>query len=297
MTDHAWNVHVCSVRGRSHQRTGTVIQDKNAKQWCNGAPILTISDGHGSATSFRSHLGARMAAEVARRSLRSLLSAELSNGNFSAVKRHVQDKLPQGIVYRWRKKVSAHLAEHPFNETELLPLETGKRQAVEKNPFLAYGATLLGVAVTTQYIIYLQLGDGDILAVSDAGEVSRPFQKDERLIANETTSLCAPKEAWKDMQVRFEVIDPQQVTTPPPALILVSTDGYANSFRDEASFLQVGRDVWDMVRDEGFQIVKDNMRAWIAEASQVGSGDDITLGILCRKSAFAIHEHETDIVE
>jgi len=35
-----------------------------------------------------------------------------------------------------------------------------------------------------------------------------------------------------------------------------ASDGYANSYRDEASFQQVARDVWVMLQDEGDAAVK-----------------------------------------
>ena len=64
----------------------------------------------------------------------------------------------------------------------------------------AYGATLLVLMVTEQFALYLQLGDGEMLIVTESPshrnpaqpffEVSRPLPKDESLIANETTSLC-----------------------------------------------------------------------------------------------------------
>ena len=74
----------------------------------------------------------------------------------------------------------------------------------------------------------------------------------------------------------------QALAGAPPALILAATDGYANSYRDEASFQQVARDLWEMLRDEGVETVRSNLKNWLNEASQQGSGDDITVGILCQ---------------
>ncbi|PQJ97452.1 hypothetical protein CXB77_01795 [Chromatium okenii] len=54
------------------------------------------------------------------------------------------------------------------------------------------------------------------------GNIVRPFAKDARLIANETTSLCSEK-AWNEMQICF-----QPLAGAPPTLILMATDGYAN---------------------------------------------------------------------
>ncbi|HKQ51090.1 MAG TPA: protein phosphatase 2C domain-containing protein, partial [Pyrinomonadaceae bacterium] len=140
---------------------------------------------------------------------------------------------------------------------------------------LAYGTTVLGAAVAADFILYLQLGDGEILTVSRDGEVTRPLPKDERLFANETTSLCSP-EAWRDFRVCFQVL-----SNAPPSLILLSTDGYANSFHDEAGFLKVGSDILLMIRADGLGTVEDHLASWLTESTYAGSGDDVTLGLIC----------------
>ena len=204
--------------------------------------------------------------------------------NLSAIKRTAEERLPQLIARKWQDLTVRDWHTHPFSPDELETLEkkagTTARQAVEANPVLAYGATLLGVVVTETFILYLQLGDGDILAVSATGQVERPVPKDERLLGNETTSLSG-EQAWRDFQVCF------QVMANPPALILLSTDGYANSFRDEAGFSKVGSDLLDLLRSEGVDRVNASLKPWLAEASQIGSGDDITLGLMCRMDALS----------
>jgi hypothetical protein len=139
---------------------------------------------------------------------------------------------------------------------------------------VAYGATLLIAAVTERFVMYLQLGDGEILSVSDSGDIGRPLIKDERLFGNETTSLCAP-EAWRDFRVNF-----QPLTQSRPALILLSTDGYPNSFRDEGGFLKVGSDILQMIREHGLENVNGQLAGWLQDSTRAGSGDDVTLGIL-----------------
>jgi len=111
--------------------------------------------------------------------------------------------------------------------------------------------------------------------VASQGGVRRPLPHDERLLGNETTSLCVAHAA---RDVRLAVTD----TADLPALILASTDGYANSFRDDDAFLRVGPDLLEILRADGPQNVNDHLRGWLEEASREGSGDDITLGILCR---------------
>ena len=41
-------------------------------------------------------------------------------------------------------------------------------------------------------------------------------------------------------------------------------------------------DILDMIRRDGMEHVEDNLDAWLNEASEMGSGDDITLALLSR---------------
>jgi hypothetical protein len=268
-------------------RTGLPNQD--AIRWLpesgTGRPlILAVSDGHGSAKCFRSDVGARLAIETATGVIHEFLDSLPDPLNLSAIKRWAAENLPREIARRWRDRVADHVSTSPLTSAELDRLEAQKgirkRRQVGLEPILAYGATLLAVVVAESFILYLQLGDGDILVVSEAGEVSKaPLPTDERLFANETTSLCL-RDAWREFRSHFQVISASS-----PALILVSTDGYGNSFRDEAGFLQVGADVLAMIRADGLDAVSTSLETWLTEASQEGSGDDVTLGILCRMNA------------
>ena len=74
----------------------------------------------------------------------------------------------------------------------------------------------------------------------------------------------------------------QTLAGAPPALILAATDGYANAYRDEASFRQVAGDFWTLLRDEGEAAVQPHLTEWLNEASQQGSGDDISVGLVWR---------------
>jgi hypothetical protein len=282
-----WRATGQSVRGASHVRAG--LPDQDAIYWLpesgTGLPlVLAVSDGHGSARCFRSDVGARLAVETATKVIQDFLGGLPESSSLSTIKRWAEENLPRAIVYRWRENVADDILAHPLPRADLDQLEANegvnKRRQVLLDPLLAYGATLLAVLVTESFILYLQLGDGDILVVSQTGEVSRPpLPVDERLFANETTSLCS-RDAWREFRSYF-----QGISRSPPGLILVSTDGYANSFRDEAAFLQVGADLLAMIRADGLDAVHENLETWLSEASQEGSGDDITLGILCRTEA------------
>jgi hypothetical protein len=186
-------------------------------------------------------------------------------------------------VRRWREAAEADLKARPFTAAELEAVEKkdGPRalRLLAGNPLLAYGATSLTVAVGEAFALYLQLGDGEILNVSARGEVERALPEDERLFANETTSLCTA-DAENDFRVRLRTFDGE-----PPALILLSTDGYVNSFSDTAGFLKVGSDLLEMLRADGFDSINASLKGWLEEATRSGSGDDCTLGLVCRMDA------------
>jgi hypothetical protein len=186
------------------------------------------------------------------------------------------------LVDRWRESVRAHLLAHPFEESEWAALASAEapdaRAAVQADPFLAYGATVLAVMATETRLIYLQLGDGDILDVDATGHTTPAMPEDRRLIANQTTSLCLPN-ASQEFRSRVESI-PQA-----PALVLLSTDGYANSFKTYEDFTLIGRDYLRLVREKGVEALSRDLPAILADASASGSGDDITLGMLVRVGA------------
>lgn len=288
-----------SVKGASHVRSGLPNQD--AIRWFPesgiGPPvILAVSDGHGSAKSFRSDRGSRFAVETAIKVIQEFfLSSQSSDINFSALKDAAQRLLPPRLVNEWRKAVNKDLGlsendeekltnkpNFTDEEKQILVDKDGEAawQAVENNYFLAYGATVLAVLVTDSFIVYIQLGDGDILEVDSKGNTTRPLERDPNLIANETTSLCMNK-AWNEFQVHIKLY-PQGTPKEIPALILVSTDGYSNSFSTDEGFFKIGQDYQQMFKSNLTEEVRQKLEGFLQETSEKGSGDDITLGMIKR---------------
>ncbi|HEX8088193.1 MAG TPA: PP2C family serine/threonine-protein phosphatase [Blastocatellia bacterium] len=287
-----WLVIGSSVIGASHIRAGLPNQDAVGWLQKTGAGrslIVAASDGHGSAKYFRSHVGSRLAVEAAIALGQEFLNGQPDIKNLSAIKRTAEERLPREMSRRWTEAVEAHIKSSPISAEEMDALEkkdgVAAREAIQEKPSHAYGATILIVLVEESFILYLQLGDGDILLVSDGGDVERPLPKDERLFANETTSLSS-QNAWSDFRFSF-----QTLVGPPPALILLSTDGYANSFISDEAFLKIGKDFLDMIRADGLDKVNANLETWLSEASAAGSGDDITLAIVCRTDALSSPGH------
>ncbi len=277
-----WGMIGDSICGAAHFRNNRANQD--AIGWFPGTErasyaVMSVSDGHGGSGHFRSGTGARLAVEAASETLREFMEESSESGNYSTVKSMAEARLPLVIHRRWQDAVAAHLEQKPLSEKEaaLIPgLGRGKPGAGLSKLLSAYGATLLSVLVTPAYALILQLGDGDILTVTDEGKVQRPLPRDAMLFAEETTSLGMP-DAWKEFRLCFQVLSRHY-----PALFLLSTDGYINCFPSDRDFYQVGRDILRMINLKGLENVRNNLATWLTEATNLGSGDDATLGIIFR---------------
>jgi protein phosphatase 2C-like protein len=268
-----WTVLGRSVCGASHRRRGAGNQDAIAwSEAGQSAVAAAVADGHGSAASFRSAAGAALAVQAAVSVLRDFAEEHSAYDSAAAA------ELPARLVAHWRLLVNRDLVLSPFSDAEAAATN-GRRDA----HWRAYGSTLLAALATPTHILYLQLGDGDILIVSENGAVSRPWPRDSRLLGVETTSLCG-SDAVEEMRL---AIEPHAGDS--PAMVLLATDGYANSFREEDGFLRTGKDLLELVRENGVGGVEGNLEGWLNEASELGSGDDITLAVLCRREAGGGH--------
>lgn len=285
LSDLDWLVTGSSVRGSSHRRARTPNQDAILMlPGDRDGPLVAIADGHGSARSFRSDVGARLAVAAAARCVREARPAFGSMSDVGKVERRAR-ALSGEIVASWREMVAADLREQPFSDVELATLQEVGEDAFEHirvEPLVAYGATLLLCVAFGRRLAMLQIGDGDILVVSggDDPTIARPIPADERLVGNVTTSLCVA-DADRDFRVAALEIDGPRA----PELVIMTTDGYANSFVDDAAFLQAGPDVLRMLHQRGIDWVGEQLPAWLEAASRQGSGDDITMAIAWRGRA------------
>jgi hypothetical protein len=278
-----WRVAGHSIRGASHARVGAENQDAIGWIPAGGVAtgvVLSVADGHGSPQSFRSGIGARLAIDVSHALAAELLSVKPVRSDLSMVKDRLEREVPRRIVRQWRARVDEHLSSAPFLEKELA-FDRGlvgldSRERVEADPYLAYGSTLVTAIAAEVFMVFWQIGDGDVLTVAVDGSVGQPLPGEELKMGDETASLCSV-DAWKLFRVAV-------LGTPAPAL-LVSTDGLANSFQDDAGFFRFGSDLFQMLITDGIEAVGGKLDAWLRDITRKGSGDDISLGVICRASA------------
>lgn len=280
----SWCVFGASVQGASHRRSGLPNQDAIDWQAIYGVDepviVLALADGHGSAHFVRSEVGATFAVRIARGLLRELGDQFCDHHDPIAIKRSVDHHLPTLLVRNWRKMVAQHWATTPLTQAELAHLDPAARRRLNADPYWAYGSTLIAALVTGGFVLYVQLGDGDIVTVNPQGGVARPpLPIDADLFANATSSLCM-EHAAGSFRSYF-----QPTTEHLPALIMLATDGYANSFASDKDFLQAAQDYLAIVRSAGpasQATLRRELGEWLAATSARGSGDDISVGIIYR---------------
>ncbi len=294
MTPDFWQIVGHSVLGTSHIERAQPNQDAIYWSPTTGTgerPILSISDGHGSPRHFRSETGSRLAVESTVAVLDAFYQSLTDPANLAAVEQQAKARLPKLLTDGWRQAVASHLSTQPISEEEwkLLTSQVGSGAiAVQKRiPELAYGATLLAVLASEAFLLCVQLGDGDMLCVADSGETTRPFDRDRRYARNQTASLCL-EDATEEVRIRL-------ISSPLPALVMLSTDGYANSFRTEADFDRLGRWYLDSIRSDGLAQTAQSLPEILEEVTRLGSGDDITLGLMLRKCSEQLNDSSPDL--
>ncbi len=265
-----WGVFSASVQGANHVRTGQPNQDAVATVPAAGSGeqlILAVSDGHGSEAYTRSDVGARIATQVMAELGQELLDLAGAS-SLSAVKAIAEGDLPRRLVRAWRERVLA-------DARGTVGSEAGAAAADEDNLIRPYGATLIGAVVTPEFLALWQLGDGDILVVDDSGALTTPLAPPGLQLGVETESLLS-KNAWQQVRVHWMSLQGDA-----PALVLLSSDGLANSYASNDAFLQFGSDVLARIREGGLRQVCDHLPGWLSRATEF-SGDDVTVAGACR---------------
>ncbi len=268
-----WTALEGSARGAAHEQTQLPNQDAVATRTLRHGRLVVaaLADGHGGARYVRSDTGSRMAVDIACTLLvdraGELTRGPITDQRAERLLQRLRTEIVPTIVSRWRERVAADVAARPFTDDE----RARAGSPLDDEPVLAYGATLL-VAVTTEQLVALaQLGDGDILVVR-RGEVLLPVERDERLVASQTTSLCLDSATDDFRCVLLTDVDGME-------LVLMSTDGYANSFADDDWEHIVGRDLVARREELGTDGIEEHLPEWLA-ASAAASGDDTSIALL-----------------
>ena len=263
----SWQVAGACVRGATHIHCNLPNQD--AAQWFVGPDgrsfALAVADGHGASVYTRSDRGARFAVALAIEELRMLSDegATIADTRWTG--------LPERVLARWRNAVQQDLATEPLPDEEAAALANQDLDAAS-----AYGATLLAAGVTGDYGFALQLGDGTTYLVGGDGSVASVLSPPE-LPGESTFSLCMP-DALDFVQARiFDAAELGRM-----AAIVISTDGYSKSFRNDGIAAAQIKTMTDRMSWDSATAMSRELDNWLKRVSEAGSGDDISLVVAAR---------------
>jgi serine/threonine protein phosphatase PrpC len=280
-----WGVICKSVRGALHIKKGIQNQDAfDSKVYNEGTLLMVaVADGHGDSRCFRSAIGSSIAVRVAIDSLEKVAQYCAEAPNLSLLKRNIESGFAKKLHTMWKEEVEKDFLTAGFSplneENPEISFEVSgeKSNAISEECYLAYGTTLLAAIITQNLLMFAQIGDGDIFLLSECGDFYSPVPDDERLFANATTSLCS-MEASKDFRFFIE-----RLSETPPILIVLSTDGFSNSFGSEEELQEVVNSFLEYLKTKGGGYLETNLEIFLETLSADRVGDDITVGIIFRK--------------
>lgn len=186
-----------SVEGSSHIDSGLPCQDFSLSESDSLGTIVAISDGHGSETYVRSHIGSRLACEIAVQETKRFVSENyqelIAKGkksityspNDSAEQEALFANLFSSIHDKWFSAIKEDAQSNPFSSEEQLKL---KNAPIKQ----AYGCTLIVAMKTRDFTFAYHIGDGRLFEISYDNVWRQCVPWDSDCEDNITTSLCQP---------------------------------------------------------------------------------------------------------
>jgi serine/threonine protein phosphatase PrpC len=292
----SWLITERSVIGNTHLKKGMPNQDAAIafRPDEEGYPlVLAVADGHGSSNYFRSDRGSRFAVESAKEVL---LKFHQDTDPKDIYGIDIREMVCRNIVRKWIDLVHLDIQNNPYNDGEMDLISATKEDSSNRLPRVRndnevrpYGSTILCSLVSREYILVVQLGDGDISIVEEGVPPYLCFPEDGK-IGEETFSLCLP-----NAEFDFKIMVIPRSSDRLVRMMLLSTDGYSKSYSSNEGFLQVVSEIYGYASEGGllsriplfgqmkargqFGKIAENLEGWLEKATRQGSGDDITVAL------------------
>lgn len=283
-----------SCQGESHKVDDKPCQDASFSAVCDdGLAIAIVCDGHGGERYFRSDVGARMATEVIRDSVKTFvenINQDMFVGQeFTAVEAITSDELVKkqtpidkafrqlfsSIIYQWNNKIAEHAANTAISEWELQHVpqkyldELHTSETFEK----LYGCTLMVYVQTPVYWFAFHLGDGKCVSFQQSPLWSMPIPWDERCFLNKTTSLC-------DSNTINEFRYCYQGNGQFPWAVFLGSDGMDDSFGEDPNLVNFYIQIVKMLVTEGRDATITSIESDLPQLSKIGSKDDMSVAFV-----------------
>ena len=285
-------------QGASHILVDKVCQDYAYCETKQGTSIAIVCDGHGGERYFRSDVGARFAAEVARDSIRALLkdlgqySDLLKKAEFTQVEALTTQRktgnldketeldlvfrqLFKSIIAGWHCRIEEHSNLNPLSdyEREKVPEKYTSEylQHLEKT----YGCTLMAAVSTNHYWFAFQIGDGKCISFDCSGNWLEPIPWDDNCFLNKTTSLCD-----SDAIDEFRYCYGGKGTH--PIAVFLGSDGIDDSFGETENMVNFYIQLAKLICSSrhGKEDAEKSLREDLPQLSRIGSKDDMSVAII-----------------
>ena len=286
------------------------------KPHANPFSLICVSDGHGSAPHFWSDKGAEFAVQSAVELLSASIDKVLLTLESKDYKK-ANKNLAKSYVKRWCRKCFEYLSsiELDYLKDKIKEIEVQEPDVVKqyldelhdlkkltkdyndivlKNPLLTEEHQKAISDLVTEFsklslkeifgctaVIYFQvkgtpiwyafkIGDSDLFVDFGEGFV-KPIKDDPKCFLNETTSLCNSK-AYDSF-----CFPEEEFLEKAPSSVFASSDGVANSFSSEEYLSRFYGPIQFSFNEDGEFIGERDIKNYIPELSEKGSGDDVTI--------------------
>ncbi|MCC3867037.1 protein phosphatase 2C domain-containing protein [Terrisporobacter mayombei] len=212
--------------------------------------ICAVADGHSGEFFTNSDLGSKFACEVTIEILKKYADEDISKIEELLDNETLQKEICNG----WRVLVEQDMKKS-------LP-------AVFKYNYFVYGTTLLGVMIKNDYIIYLKLGDGDILIKQD-NNIKKVLPSYNKNIVD-----CLAEEMAYDKMIYKVIRYDMNISN-----IIIYSDGFENSFGSYKSMVNEIDNTLIKYNKNIFSKMKleKNYDKELSNLSKNGSLDDISI--------------------
>lgn len=220
------------------------------KLYENGA-ICAVADGHSTSYFKYSDKGSELACKASIEILKEYINEDKDFVKNELDKFNIQKK----IYIRWMELVNEHFKS-------INPV-------VFKTQYIKYSTTLLSILVTGNFILFLKLGDGDIII-----ENSNKYEKKINNSNIGVVQAFGRSNSYINMKYKLEDVNNYKNSN-----IILFTDGYGNSFENDINLYKSLEKTINKYNKNVFSrfLLEQNYDKYLSKLSKDASFDDISI--------------------
>lgn len=246
-----YDVFKCSVVGYKNILKKGKSQDYIDYKIYNEGVICTVADGHSTSYFEYSDKGSELACKAGIEVLEKYINKDKDYLENELNEFHIQKK----VYERWLELVNEHFKS-------INPV-------VFKTQYIKYSTTLICVLATDKFILFLNIGDGNI--------VIKNKDKYKKLIKNDNVHIVnsfGRNNAYINLNYRLEDIENYKNTN-----IILFTDGFEDSFKNDIELYQSLDKTVNKYSKNVFSrfILKKYYEKYLSNLSKDNSLDDISI--------------------